>query len=161
MTVETHLDYDELLFAGDLSELSLQTEVFAAKHSKPIIGSSVTPAVSTRGHSPEPLTASSRSSSYSSVVSSGSTEPARNGKGPKFGMFGVEGNSGAVSGVKKPTGNFSGALSELKHPGAIGTRALPPKVPMAPVTASGAASGLRKNPWTAMAGSPTTPDNMG
>ncbi len=61
------------IFPGDLSELSIQTDQFIQKQSK------AQEAGATPSFSPEGLTSSSRSSSYSSIVSNSSGEGS-NGK---------------------------------------------------------------------------------
>ena len=57
-----------LIFTDDLSELSIQTDQFARKHTKPL-DQGPQPSIS-----PDGLNSSSRSSSYSSIVSSSSGE---------------------------------------------------------------------------------------
>ncbi len=91
---------------GDLSELSSQTEMFASRHCR---------LVGTRGTSPDPLTSSSRSSSYSSVVSNGSNTSDNSTRNKYLKV--------AQDSAKKTSGYGSGAS------GAIGASGGDPKVP--------------------------------
>ncbi|KAJ8297398.1 hypothetical protein KUTeg_023929 [Tegillarca granosa] len=108
---------------GDLSELSIQTQEFAQKQAKAV-----------NGFSPDLLTSSSRSSSYSSIVSNSSGD-------------GTNGKNKVKSGVENkrfPIG-FS-PFGDSALPAAIGTKAK-----SAPVGA-----GKSRNVWNVSP--PTTPD---
>ena len=129
-------------------------------------GAGVASGLASHGSSPDALSASSRSSSYSSVVSNGSNDTGRNKS--KFPGTTSEASSQqttqqtpttATSSSKKPAAMAGFLPEDIKHPGAIGTRTVSPKPAVTALTAA-AATNLQKNPWSAVAGSPVTPEGI-
>ncbi|XP_064610189.1 transmembrane protein 131-like isoform X2 [Liolophura sinensis] len=130
-------DFPKPTFSTDLSELAQQTESFAQKHristSSPV----------TNGFSPDGLSSSSRSSSYSSIVSSSSTNDLANTK-PKMHK--------PTSDVKK-TNNMYLPFGENSHPGAVGSKT-PSANPLSPNLAN------VRNTWSMNPGNPASPGSL-
>ncbi|XP_071088410.1 transmembrane protein 131-like isoform X1 [Haliotis cracherodii] len=133
------------LTPGDLTELSIQTENFAQKHIKSLgsNGSASNGGTSSQlnGFSPEALTSSSRSSSYSSIVSNSSSDSNTNkAKGKQ-----------STAGDKRATG-FS----------PFGENGLPGPIASGPIGIKNGASksptNKTRNPWS---GGPPSPDTIG
>ncbi|KAL5012220.1 hypothetical protein ScPMuIL_010771 [Solemya velum] len=114
----------------DLSELSIQTENFTHRHLKTLANEN-----QVNGYSPEPMTSSSRSSSYSDIVSNNSSET--NGKAK----------------VKSPTDKRFPAsfypFGENSIPGTIGSKTAASKT-------SVIGTGKLRTPWTTPASSTDT-----
>ncbi|XP_041357021.1 transmembrane protein 131-like isoform X2 [Gigantopelta aegis] len=123
---------------SDFSELSIQTETFAQKHLKPL-GSGNN---NINGFSPDALSSSSRSSSYSSIVSSSSSEV--NGLKTKAKQTTSEAK-------RQPAGFNPFGDNGLPLPGPLGIKTSPPLTKLSTTEKS-------RNPWT---GSPPSPDNIG
>ncbi|XP_046566823.1 transmembrane protein 131-like, partial [Haliotis rubra] len=125
---------------GDLTELSIQTENFAQKHIKGLgsNGSASNGGTNSQlnGFSPEALTSSSRSSSYSSIVSNSSSDSNTNkAKGKQ-----------STAGDKRATG-FS-PFGENGLPAEIGSRMELPNL-------------QQTRPGTPWSGGPPSPDSIG
>lgn len=98
------------LVTDDLSELSIQTDQFARKHIKPTLDLGPQPSIS-----PDGLTNSSRSSSYSSIVSSSSGDGNNKSKDKRY-PTGFSPYSDALTAPRTPPVVNTGSSSKMRNP---------------------------------------------